>query len=154
MNHINQILIVDGDSITAKTLSKILEIRGYATTVACSGHEAIELVTGASEPFDCIIADIHTPDISGVDLIHQIRIRQPQSATILMTGFAPYSLIKKGLDEGAIAVLDKPLNIKELLGLVADSCRRPVDDSTPWKQSTERKMQLSPRRGSLSKRSI
>ena len=107
------ILVVDDDRRMAKTLVNIFQVKGYEVEAAHSGPEALEKVAGGR--FDCVLTDIKMPEVSGVELYRAIKARQPDLPVVLMTAYSTDRLVNEGLEEGAVAVLTKPLDINALL---------------------------------------
>ncbi len=117
MNESLHLLIVDDDRRMAKTLGDILSVKGFQAELAYSGEEAIELVQ--SKTFDCVLTDIKMPGLNGVELHRLIKRDHPETPVVLMTAYASDALVSKGLEEGAIASLIKPLDINMLLGFIS-----------------------------------
>jgi CheY-like chemotaxis protein len=111
------ILIVDDDRRITRTLSDILNVSGYQTTEASSGPDALEKVRTMT--FDCVISDIKMPEMDGVELHRRLHEIQPGLPVMLMTAYAADVLTRQGLIEGAVGVLDKPLDISHLLTFLA-----------------------------------
>jgi len=109
-----KILIVDDDQRMTHTLADILAVSGYAAVEAGSALEALEKVH--QESFDCVLTDIRMPQMDGVTFHQSICKEQPGLPVILMTAYAADDLIQQGLDAGIVGVLDKPINIVQLLG--------------------------------------
>ena len=118
---ITKILIVDDDRRMVKTLLYIFKMKGYETEAAFSGPEALKKV--AENHFDCILSDIEMPGMNGVELHRTIKDRQPDLPVILMTAYTDDKLVKEGMEQGAIAVLTKPLKIDVLLSFVSTACK-------------------------------
>lgn len=97
----------------AKTLTEVLNVKGYEAEAVHSGQEALEKVKETT--FDCALSDIKMPDVNGVELYRAIKEEQPDLPVVLMTAYSSDSLIEEGLEEGAIAVLSKPLELGHLL---------------------------------------
>lgn len=112
-----RILIVDDDRLMAKTLADILRIKGYTVTTAHTGEGALNLVE--AEAFDCVLTDVKMPGINGVDLYLSIKALKPALPVVLMTAYTAESLLQRGLEAGALAVLGKPLDISALLAFFA-----------------------------------
>jgi len=55
------------------------------------------------------------PEMNGVELYRAIKARQPDLTVVLMTAYSTDRLVNEGLEEGAVAVLTKPLDINTLL---------------------------------------
>lgn len=108
-----KILIVDDDKYLAKTLKDILIIKGYNAECVFSGAEAIEKVT--TNNFDFVLTDIRMPDMTGVELHKRVKEKCPQIPVILITAYSSDDIVKEAIDNGAITVLTKPLDIDLLL---------------------------------------
>ncbi|NOQ21391.1 MAG: response regulator [Candidatus Aegiribacteria sp.] len=108
------ILIVDDDQRMAKTLTDIFKVKGYKADIAHSAEEALERLSETH--YDCIISDIKMPEVNGVELYRAVKKNHPDMPVVLMTAYSHDILVKDGLEEGAVAVLTKPLNINALLG--------------------------------------
>jgi two-component system response regulator HydG len=124
MNYKLRILIVDDDQRMASTLADILELKGYETTRAHSGAEALEKIKAAV--FDCTLTDVRMPGMNGVELFQELRKQQPGVPVVLMTAYSTDELIRQGLEGGAAGVLDKPLDIHQLLGFLGALSREHI----------------------------
>jgi len=109
-----RILIVDDDQRMTHTLADILAVSGYDAVEAGSALQALEKVRQGS--FDCVLTDIRMPQMDGVTFHQAISKEQPGLPVILMTAYAADDLIQQGLEAGVVGVLDKPINIVQLLG--------------------------------------
>jgi DNA-binding NtrC family response regulator len=65
--------------------------------------------------FDCVLTDIRMPGMDGVALFIEIQKRQPEVPVILMTAYASETLVQQGLAAGATGLLQKPLDLNQLL---------------------------------------
>jgi len=115
------ILIVDDDRRMARTVGDILKVKGYQAETAFSGSEALKKIKETH--FDCVLTDVKMPGINGVELYQAIKEIRPYLPVVLMTAYSSDALIKKGLKEGALASLTKPLDINLLLSFFS-SLRR------------------------------
>lgn len=113
MNKNLRILIVDDDRRMAKTLMDIFKIKGYESEAVYSGAEALEKIK--QDRFDCVLTDIKMPGMNGVELHRAIKAVEPDLPVVLMTAYSTDELVEESLQEGAIAVLPKPLDINLLL---------------------------------------
>ena len=132
-----RILIVDDDPMMAGTLRDILRVKGYQAEMAHGAPQALDMVE--RQAFDCVLSDIRMPGGSGVDLYRAIEARRPDLPVVLMTAYSTSALVQEGLNAGAIAVLDKPLDLSLLLGFLSSLRReRPiaiVDDDPQFCQT-------------------
>jgi two-component system response regulator HydG len=110
------ILIVDDNASLCKTLSLILERKGYAVTAAQDGLQAVERVK--EKPFDLTLLDIKMTPIHGVETYRRIKKIRPEALVIMMTAYAVEDLVQEALQGGAHGVVYKPLDIKKVIALV------------------------------------
>lgn len=117
MNSSLHVLLVDDDRRMTRTLADILAVHGHQAAQAASGAEALRLIQ--EKAFDCVLTDISMPGMSGADLVRQIRDVQPGLPVLFMTAYASDETIRQGLEDGAVAVLEKPLDLHYLLNFLA-----------------------------------
>ena len=108
-----RILVVDDDRRMARTLVDICLVKGFRAEAAHSGPEA--LVKVSQSEWDCVLTDIKMPEVNGVELCRAIKEVQPDIPVVLMTAYSADSLVREGLQEGAVAALAKPLDLALLL---------------------------------------
>jgi CheY-like chemotaxis protein len=104
-----------------RTLADILNMAGYEAVEASSASQALELVR--TQSFDCVLTDVRMPGMDGVEFHRQLRQTQPGLPVVLMTAYAADEIIRKGLEEGVVGVLDKPLDISQLLAFFGSLIR-------------------------------
>ena len=110
-----RILVVDDDHWTARTIVDILKFKGYQAEAAYSGTEALEILT--RHQFDCVLTDIRMPELDGVQLFRAIKGMDAHLPVVFMTAYATDRVVEEGLEEGALGILTKPLDINLLLDL-------------------------------------
>jgi CheY-like chemotaxis protein len=108
--------VVDDNEGLAKTLVNVLRIKGYGAEAVHSGAEALSRMD--EHDFDWVVSDIKMPGITGVELNRTIKTRHPRVRFLLMTAYSTDSLVEQGLNEGALACLDKPLDLERLFTLL------------------------------------
>ncbi|HEX8475111.1 MAG TPA: response regulator [Pyrinomonadaceae bacterium] len=119
MKEIHEILVIDDEPSVADALMLILEDRGYRVVVAKTGREAIE--HSERKEFCLTITDFRLPDMTGFDVLHAIRRRNPQHQAILITSHSTPEVFAEARDIGAITVLPKPFLPSEILQLITDA---------------------------------
>jgi two-component system, NtrC family, response regulator HydG len=110
------VLIVDDDPSLRWTMSLILQRKGYVTETAANGAEAVAIIR--ENPFDMVLMDIRMPVMDGVQALKQIKAIRPHTVVTIMTAYAVDDLIQDALDEGAFAILNKPVEIEEVIALI------------------------------------
>jgi len=113
-----RILIVDDEKNMRITLADILQDEGYEVDTAESGEEAVELCS--KQAYGIILLDVRMPGMNGVEAFRQIRRHQEGVRVIMMSAYSLDDLKGAALDEGAIAFLSKPLDLEQVVKLVAD----------------------------------
>jgi DNA-binding NtrC family response regulator len=106
------ILVVDDEKHILMVLREALVHFGYRVTCAGSGAEALAAVR--SKLFDAAITDIRMPDMSGLDLLREIKRQDESIEVIVMTGYPTITSAVEALKEGAYDYLSKPLILDEL----------------------------------------
>lgn len=117
-----RILIVDDDKSVSKSLSLILEKKGYYTQWAGTGKEA--LTKAKESAFNVALIDLRLPDTSGVELVEPLKKLNPNTALMIVTGHASLDTSVQAMDKGVFAYLIKPLNMDEMLQRVEDILTR------------------------------
>lgn len=120
------ILIVEDEQDTAEYMSALLEIRGYTTSWAYSGTEALEMLDRAcrqedgSRPIHLVILDVRLPDLDGYEVCRRIKNDEALKhvSVIMVTALHSTSDKTKGLDLGADDYITKPFQPEELLARV------------------------------------
>ncbi|MBI4254969.1 MAG: sigma-54-dependent Fis family transcriptional regulator [Candidatus Rokubacteria bacterium] len=112
-----KVLVVDDEPSILRLLNEALTQWGYQVTTAANAREAIEaLRTGL---FDAAITDIRMPDMSGLELLREIKKHDDAIEVLVMTGYPTIASAVEALKEGAYDYLSKPLILDELRHLMA-----------------------------------
>jgi len=113
------IQIIEDDESIRDSTRLLLETLGFRVQVFSS---AIEYLDSASMGVaDCLLVDIHMPQMTGVELLELLRSRGIMTPVIIMTGNGSH-LKPRVLRASSCAVLLKPFEEGELLGKIADAC--------------------------------
>ncbi len=112
------ILIVDDEEGMRLGLEKTLALEGYRVASAATGAEARHLARGAR--FDCAFVDLKLPDVSGTDLLTDLR--QAGTAVVVITAFASVDTAVRAMKLGAIDYLQKPFDNQDIVALADRLC--------------------------------
>lgn len=105
------VLIIDDDDDISFTLKNIVKKQGYDTAIAPSGAKGIELLSTTIT--DIVLLDIGLPDISGLELIKNIRDISPDTDIIVLTGMDDAKTAVDAIKNGAIDYIVKPFELVE-----------------------------------------
>jgi len=106
------ILVVDDDPMICKTMGDVIRLKGYHCDTAYDGGQAISMVK--EKDYQCIFMDIKMPGKNGVEVFKEIKKFSPKTLVILITAFTSDSLVLEAKGEGALVILPKPLNLREI----------------------------------------
>jgi DNA-binding NtrC family response regulator len=109
-----KILVVDDEPSILKLLKEALTQWGYQVACVGTGAEALEAIR--TELFDAAITDIRMPEMSGLDLLREIKRHDESIEVVVMTGYPTIASAVEALKEGAYDYLSKPLTVNELVG--------------------------------------
>src|SRR5438270_5081030 len=79
------ILVIDDEAEIREGLELLLSSEGYAVTSADTGQAGLARLE--EEPFDLLILDVSLPDRNGLDLLRDIRQRDPELLVVLITAY-------------------------------------------------------------------
>ncbi len=113
-----RILVVDDEPSMRRTVADILRAEGYSVDAAASGEEAVELCSESG--YAVVLMDVRMPGIDGVEAFRRIRRHQEGVRVILMSAYGLEELKHAALDEGAVAFLDKPLDLDKVIHLIGE----------------------------------
>ncbi len=108
-------LIVDDEPDVVDSVSELFTLRNYNVITATSGTKALEMVK--KENPNIIILDIRMPDISGMDVLKEVKKNYPKIRVIMLTGVEDESTKNMAMGLGASGYLTKPYSYSELLDM-------------------------------------
>jgi two-component system response regulator RegA len=106
-------LIVDDDPTLAGMLERVLQRRGFSTISVSDAMQALQL--SSSTVFDRAIVDLKLGNDSGLPLIRELKLRQPDMAIVMLTGYSSISTAVEAVKLGAVNYLCKPADTDEIL---------------------------------------
>jgi DNA-binding NtrC family response regulator len=108
------IIAVDDDAAIRKCLARLFAFLGFSSSVVESGADAITLM--GEHTFDIALVDFRMPNMNGVELSRWISEHHPNSAIVMMTGYASDAELEEALDIGVFQCIRKPLPDLEKFG--------------------------------------
>ncbi len=114
--HNIRILVIDDDIKMLELLKKVLSKRGYIVDISPKPKEALEKF--ARVGFDIVMTDINMPEISGLEVLKQVKSTAPDTIVIMITAFATVSSAVESMKLGAYDYIIKPFNIEEFVLII------------------------------------
>ncbi len=124
-----RILVLEDEPLILRQLTERLRQEGYAVDPAEDGREGLFL--GSEIDFDVAVIDLGLPDISGMEVIRQLRERDRRFPILILTARGRWQDKVEGLDAGADDYLVKPFEVEELLARLNALQRRAAGWSRP-----------------------
>jgi DNA-binding response OmpR family regulator len=120
------ILIVDDDDQIAKLMQHVLEGDGWEVQRAIDGKQAKELIARLAPP-SLVTLDIVLPDLSGVELILQIKATPgwERVPIVMVTATPKDETVNWAIKSGARDYLVKPFKMDELRACVRRHAKKP-----------------------------
>ncbi|MGX9791769.1 response regulator transcription factor [Mycobacterium sp. MMS18-G62] len=106
-------LVVDDEPVLAEMVSMTLRYEGWAVTTAADGASAIK--QARENPPDVVVLDIMLPDMSGLQVLEQLRDHQPGLPLLLLTAKDSVEDRIAGLSAGGDDYVTKPFSLEELV---------------------------------------
>lgn len=103
-----KILIADDDPNIVKILKDRLEIKGFQVVAAHDGEESLTLM--AVEAPSILILDLQMPKLHGIEVLQEIKKRNLEITTIVVTAFGTIEKAVEAMKEGAYDFIQKPID--------------------------------------------
>jgi two-component system, chemotaxis family, chemotaxis protein CheY len=111
------VLIVDDAVFMRNILRAIIKDKGFTVVAeAASGIEAMRALHDHNP--DIVLLDIILPDVNGLDLLESILKTRPQAKVVICSSIGQEPIIKKALDHGAKAFIQKPFTPEKVLDVL------------------------------------
>lgn len=115
------LLIVEDHEPTRRTLSRLLELRGYEVHAASTIAEGLELLRLAP---DCVILDLMLPDGDGEMILRSVRRSGLRTKVAVATGTGDEGRLASLRELGPDALLRKPIHLEEVSRLCGEPAPR------------------------------
>lgn len=110
------VLLIDDDRDVAEAMQLLLQSYGFEIYVALSRDAALAMLESGINP-ELLLCDYRMPDVSGIDLIRQIRkVLNTEVPAVLMTG--DMGLTKTPADLAKCALLHKPVDVETFFSVI------------------------------------
>ncbi len=106
------VLVVDDEKNYLVVLSELLGEEGYEVICAASGPAALSYL--AESDIDLVITDMKMPKMSGINLLEEVKRRDPDLPVIMMTAYGTVENAVEAMKKGALDYITKPFQNEEL----------------------------------------
>src|ERR1700722_16826321 len=117
-----RILVIDDESSIRESLEVLLSLEGYTVSMAVDGEEGLHMIE--TESFDLALLDLALPGQSGMELLPQIKERQPELPVIMITAYGTVDNVVEAVRAGAENFVQKPWDNEKLLADIRSAVAR------------------------------
>lgn len=116
------VLIIDDEKKLCGLLARIIELEGYKALQAYTAKEGLKIL--ATENVQVVVSDVKLPDISGVDLVKQIKEKKPYVEVICLTAYGTIQDGVLAMKNGAFDYITKGDDNDKILPLLAKATEK------------------------------
>jgi CheY-like chemotaxis protein len=109
-----RILVADDEAVVRTVLKSMLTRLGYEVLLADNAAEAINIYESHYATIDLVLFDMSLPDQNGDVLYAQLRMIDPTTRAVLVTGNCEGELIPDVVAAGVNGILGKPFDVAQL----------------------------------------
>ena len=111
------ILVIDDEDIVRRSMRRYLEYNDYLVATAENGEDGIQIFKQRQKEVRLIVLDLSMPQMSGVEVLEEIRSFDNEVKVVVVSGFAPEKAALPGVDH----VLQKPFDPDDLIAVVSQA---------------------------------
>jgi len=117
-----KILVIDDEAAIRESLEVLLTLEGYQVRMATDGEEGLRVLE--LDNFDLVLLDLALPGQSGMELLPQIKERQPELPVIMITAYGTVDNVVEAVRAGAENFVQKPWDNEKLLADIRSAVAR------------------------------
>ena len=137
-----RVLVVDDEEVIRDVLESLLEREGWTVHSAENGAQALEMFE--HDPHDVVLLDLMLPDRSGLEVLREMRRRDPDAVIVIVTAYSSIEGAIQAMREGAFHYIPKPFQNQEVLLTVRKGAeaRRLTEENRRLKQELSKQYGL------------
>jgi len=116
MSAIQTIHVIDDDAMIRISLQALLEAEGYIVQSHESAQAFLNILQNGD--FGCIVTDLNMPQMSGIELLCEMRKLRMGMPAIVISGLMNARLKQTGEEQGAFRCFQKPVDLDALLAAI------------------------------------
>jgi CheY-like chemotaxis protein len=102
------ILVLEDEARVRKLICEVLAGRGYEVLEAVRGEEAVRMAKERKDGIHLLLTDVVMPEMSGPQVLEQIRARSPNMKVLFMSGYTDEAMVHHGILGSGAPFLQKP----------------------------------------------
>ncbi len=117
------LLVIDDEEDLRQIVQRYFHAADYGVTVAADGRDGVTKFEQAAD-IDLVLTDIRLPGMDGLEVLTEIKKRDPSVQVVLMTGYSEKELAIQALRLGANDYVEKPFQLDDLDDIIQRALRR------------------------------
>ncbi len=113
VNTKGRVLVVDDEADIRESLETLLDLEGYSVELAQNATEGLKKIESGA--YDLILLDLMMPDRSGMEVLHDVRVRDSETPIFMITAYGSVEVAVKALKAGANDYFSKPWDNEKLV---------------------------------------
>ena len=118
-SNIARVLIVDDEETAVENLAHVCRKEGYQVTTRNTGMGALEVLE--KKRFDVVLTDLQMEKVDGMAVLQRVKETAPDTAVILITGYATLDSAVSAMKAGAFHYIAKPFRLDEVREVVRNA---------------------------------
>jgi CheY-like chemotaxis protein len=118
------ILLVDDEEPLVRLGEEMIAELGYEPVGFTSSRAALATFRAEPQRFNAVLSDEAMPEMTGSEMVVEIRRIRPDIPIVLMSGYVTAALATRAREAGVAEVLSKPLAAREIARSLASALRR------------------------------
>lgn len=116
------ILVIDDEAGIRESLEVLLALEGYSVRLAANGEEGLKVLD--QDTYDMVLLDLAMPGQSGLEILPQIKARNPELPVIMITAYGTVDNVVDAIRAGAENFVQKPWDNEKLLADIRSAIAR------------------------------
>ena len=116
------VYVIDDDEAMRDSLNFLLDSSGFGVTLFDDAQAFLDVLPGLA--FGCVVSDVRTPGIDGIELLKRMKAQQSPFPILIMTGHGDVPLAVEAMKLGAVDFLEKPFEDDRLTTMIETAIRQ------------------------------
>jgi len=127
------VFVVEDEKLVRRALERLIRAAGFEVRSFPSARDFL----GAERPDApaCLVLDVRLPDLSGMDLQHELNTAEGDLPIVFVTGHGDIPMTVRAMKAGAVEFLTKPFRDQDLLGAIEQGIRLSINTRQRRKES-------------------
>jgi two-component system response regulator FixJ len=131
--------VIEDDCAVRESLDLLLRSAGLTPRLHPSAQDFLDCRPAAD---GCVVTDIRMADMTGIELLAEMKNRRINLPAVVMTAFADVPVAVKAMKLGAVDFIEKPFDDELMVGSIRAALARNADPDSPESQIASARRRL------------